>query len=66
MTFAAVGGLAATGAFTTVQADRTADVQTAGDANAVLALQAEPNTEFATNTGGQLKISGTIASTTMP
>ncbi|ERG92241.1 MAG: hypothetical protein J07HQW1_02276 [Haloquadratum walsbyi J07HQW1] len=36
---AAVGGLAATGAFTTVQAERTADVTVAGDANALLAIQ---------------------------
>ncbi|ERG92237.1 MAG: hypothetical protein J07HQW1_02272 [Haloquadratum walsbyi J07HQW1] len=36
LAFTAVGGLAATGAFTTVQADRTADVTAAGDSNALL------------------------------
>jgi hypothetical protein len=56
LAFTAVGGLAATGAFTTVQAERTADVETAGDASALLALDAEPNTEFAANTGGTLEI----------
>ena len=39
MAFTAVGGLAATGAFTTVEAERTADVNVAGDANALLAIQ---------------------------
>jgi len=39
MVFTAVGGLAATGAFTTVEAERTADVDVAGDANALLAIQ---------------------------
>ena len=56
LAFTAVGGLAATGAFTTVQAERTADVSTTGDASALLALDAEPNTEFAANTGGTLEI----------
>jgi hypothetical protein len=37
--FGAVGTLAATGAFTTVEAERTADVDVAGDANALLAIQ---------------------------
>ena len=36
--FGAVGTLAATGAFTTVEAERTADVDVAGDANALLAI----------------------------
>jgi hypothetical protein len=38
MMFGAVGTLAATGAFTTVEAERTADVDVAGDANALLAI----------------------------
>jgi hypothetical protein len=38
MVFTAVGGLAATGAFTTVEAERTADVNVDGDANALLAI----------------------------
>lgn len=36
--FAAVGLITATGAFTTVEAERTATVDVAGDANALLAL----------------------------
>jgi|APHM01.1.fsa_nt_gi hypothetical protein len=43
MIFVAVGGVAATGAFTTVEAERTADVSVDGDANALLAIQ--PNDE---------------------
>ena len=44
LVFGAVGTLAATGAFTTVEAERTADVDVAGDANALLAIQpAEQN-----------------------
>ncbi len=39
LAFTAVGGLAATGAFTTVEAERTADIDAAGDANALLAIQ---------------------------
>jgi hypothetical protein len=39
LVFGAVGTLAATGAFTTVEAERTADVDVAGDANALLAIQ---------------------------
>lgn len=38
--FAAVGLITASGAFTTVEAERTADVEVAGDANALLALNA--------------------------
>ena len=38
LVFGAVGTLAATGAFTTVEAERTADVDVAGDANALLAI----------------------------
>jgi hypothetical protein len=39
MVFTAVGGLAATGAFTTVEAERTADMNVEGDAGALLAIQ---------------------------
>ena len=41
--FIAAGGFAATGAFTTVEAERTADVNVAGDANALLAIQPIPD-----------------------
>jgi len=47
--FAGVGVLAATAAFDTVEADRTADVETAGDADALLGLDAG-DTELAENT----------------
>ena len=40
--FAAIGLVTASGAFTTVEANRTADVSTAGDASALLAIQPEP------------------------
>ena len=39
LAFAAVGGLVATGAFTSVEAERTADVEVGGDDGALLALQ---------------------------
>ena len=45
LVFGAVGTLAATGAFTTVEAERTADVNVAGDANALLAIQPTENPE---------------------
>jgi len=54
MAFSAVGGLAATGAFTTVQAERTADVSVDGDANALLAIEPIPapsNSDFVTQSG---------------
>ena len=41
--FAAVGLITATGAFTTVEAERTATVDVAGDANALLALDEGSN-----------------------
>ncbi|SNR57301.1 hypothetical protein SAMN06264855_1172 [Halorubrum vacuolatum] len=47
LVFAAVIGLAGTGAFTTVEADRTADVEVAGDAEALLGLQATDDSPFA-------------------
>jgi hypothetical protein len=43
LAFTAVGGLAATGAFTTVEAERTAEVNVDGDANALLGIT--PNQE---------------------
>ena len=49
LVFTAVGGVAATGAFTTVQAERTADVTATGDGDALLQITAAPNTEFAAN-----------------
>jgi hypothetical protein len=39
LVFTAVGGLAATGAFTTVEAERTATVNVDGDADALLAIE---------------------------
>ena len=48
--FAAVGLLTATGAFTTVEAERTATVDVAGDSSALLALQA--NSTYADNNAG--------------
>jgi hypothetical protein len=63
MMFAAVGLITASGAFTTVEAQRTADVNVSGDASAL--LQLEPgNTTFAdANAGGssaefQIDLSG--------
>jgi hypothetical protein len=47
LAFTAVGGLAATGAFTTVQAERTAEVSTAGDSNALVQIEPASGTEFA-------------------
>ncbi len=55
--FAAIGLVTASGAFTTVQADRTADVSTAGDASALLAIQPEPGPngqEYATTNNDQV------------
>ena len=49
LVFGAVGTLAATGAFTTVEAERTADVNVAGDANALLQIvpnETEGDTSF--------------------
>ncbi len=54
LAFTAVGGLAATGAFTTVEAERTADVSVDGDANALLAIEPIPNpadSDFVTQSG---------------
>lgn len=68
--FAALGVVTASGAFTTVSAERTASVTVAGDSSALLALQADsgsPNADgtgtaagdtdgYVTETGGQLEI----------
>jgi hypothetical protein len=51
LAFTAVGGLAATGAFTTVQAERTADVDVEGDSSALLQVTPNPdpsNSDFIT------------------
>jgi hypothetical protein len=58
LAFTAVGGLAATGAFTTVQAERTAEVNVDGDANALLQITPVPdpdNSDFISenNTGSE-------------
>jgi hypothetical protein len=55
--FAAIGLVTASGAFTTVTAERTADVSTAGDASALLAIQPEPGPngqEYATTNNDQV------------
>ena len=52
--FAAIGVAAGTGAFTTAEADRTAEVNVAGDANALLGIEEATNTngnEFVTTDG---------------
>jgi hypothetical protein len=58
--FAAIGLVTASGAFTTVQADRTAEVNVAGDAGALVAI--EPHTSnngdaYAENESGQVELS---------
>jgi hypothetical protein len=56
--FAAVGLITATGAFTTVEADRTAEVDVAGDSNALLGIEsAEANEEIVDDSGDQVEIS---------
>jgi hypothetical protein len=54
--FAAVGLITATGAFTTVEAERTADVNVQGDGSALLALNGTDSTEFAEQSGNELAI----------
>jgi hypothetical protein len=57
--FAAIGLVTASGAFTTVQADRTADVDVAGDANALLQLtpgDTEDANDYAQDNNGQVEI----------
>ena len=51
--FAAVGLLTATGAFTTVEADRTATVNVTGDASALLAIQESGNAGIGNVTNAQ-------------
>lgn len=53
--FAAIGLITATGAFTTVSAERTATVSTAGDASALLAMN-PVNDDYARIDGGTLEI----------
>lgn len=53
--FAAIGLVTASGAFTTVAADRTAEVDTAGDANALLAIT-PTNDAYADNASGEVEI----------
>lgn len=51
------GALFATGAFTTVEAQRTVNVETAGDANAFLGLTpARPDGAWVAETGGTIEI----------
>ena len=59
--FAAIGLVTATGAFTTVQAERTMNVNVAGDANALLRLEpadtgSYANGHYAMQNGNQLSI----------
>ena len=56
--FAAIGLVTASGAFTTVQADRTATVNVAGDSSALLALTpaTEANGQYAYLNNGQLEL----------
>jgi len=55
--FAAIGLVTATGAFTTVQAERTAEIGVAGDSSALLQLQGSGTAnaqEYVTTNNGQL------------
>jgi hypothetical protein len=54
--FVAIGLATATGAFTTVQADRTATVSVAGDEAALLALEPVPGSPASIGNNGQLQI----------
>lgn len=56
--FVAISTVAVTGAFTTVEAERTVNVDTAGDDSALLQLTASdtPNGDFAEQDGGELQI----------
>ena len=49
LAFAAVGGLVATGAFTSVEAERTADVEVGGDSGALLGLDPINSSSFVQN-----------------
>jgi hypothetical protein len=57
--FAAIGLVTASGAFTTVQAERTVTVDTAGDANALLAMEGNStsnNGDYVNNNNGEVVI----------
>lgn len=57
--FAAIGLITATGAFTTVEAERTADVQVSGDQSALLAINVADNSnapEYVDDSGDQTVI----------
>jgi hypothetical protein len=51
--FAAVAGLTATGAFTTVEAERTAEINATGDASALLGLEPQ-GSAISSTSGGEL------------
>ena len=57
--FAGAAGLIVTGAFDTAEADRTAEVEVAGDAAALLGIEPVegPNSEYAEITGGTVVFS---------
>ncbi|SDY31617.1 DUF1102 domain-containing protein [Halopenitus persicus] len=57
LVFGAITVVTATGAFTTVEAERTAEVNVSGDANALLGLSEGPdNGEYVTTDGGEIQI----------
>ncbi|QHS17285.1 hypothetical protein GWK26_09080 [haloarchaeon 3A1-DGR] len=60
LVFGAITVVTATGAFTTVEAERTAEVETTGDGNALLGLapyeNANGQTPYATETDGQVQM----------
>ena len=65
MIFAAIGLITASGAFTTVQADRQADLTVTGDSAALLQLEPHSSTDLATDNPDELTInlsSGSLAS----
>jgi len=57
MIFAAIGLITASGAFTTVQADRQAELTVAGDSSALLELRAHNSTNLADDeTNGEVRV----------
>lgn len=64
--FAAIGLVTATGAFTTVQADRTVNVQVSGDSSALLVIDESSNAPSVVGSSGGAsgEISFTIGSST--
>jgi len=56
MIFAAIGLITASGAFTTVQADREADVTVAGDSSALLQLEAHNSTNLADEPNDEVRV----------